>query len=86
MDSLPGTNRWTVDGGFVTVPRAVRIDGFGTFRMRGAGLPGDDIGQLLWRPSSVGGDWQSANATGLCTVAADAMSETRRRPASTMFM
>ena len=55
------------------------------------GLPGwwpqGEIGVILWGLSAVAEDWQNAaTLTALSTIPDDAISETRRRPASTMFV
>ena len=55
------------------------------------GLPGwwpqGEIGVILWGLSAVAEDWQNAAAlTALCTIPDDKLPETRRGPASTMFV
>ena len=55
------------------------------------GLPGwwpqGEIGVILWGLSAVAEDWQNTAAlTALCTIPDDELPETRRGPASTMFV
>ena len=55
-----------------------------------SGLPGwwpqGEIGVILWGLSAVAEDWQNEAAlTALCSIPDDAIPETRRRPASTLY-
>ena len=64
---------------------------FGFVRTAPRGLPGSwpqgEIRVILWDLPAVTEHWQSADTlTALCTVPDDVMSETRRRPAYTMFV
>ena len=49
--------------------------------------PQGEIGVILWGLSAMAEDWQNAAAlTALCTIPDDAIPQTRRRLASTMFV